>query len=158
MAKKAAAKKLSPAKSASKPKSKPKGKPKSSPTTKPKGKANVKGKAKAANPWAKWKNSAAGEKWLKKAKGRHEKLAGAAKTASTKGMGQARRAIKNLKAKEYRTRLREAEEDGTGTRKKRDPKLSATGKSSEKGKKTEKTSKPKSRRGILKSKSRSRKK
>lgn len=155
MAKKAAAKKLSPAKSASKPKSKPKAK--SSPTTKPKGKANVKGKAKAANPWSKWKNSAAGEKWLKTAKGRHEKLAGAAKGRSTKDMGQARRAIKNLKAKEYRTRLREAE-DESGERKKRDPKTDASGKTSEKGKKTEKTSKPKSRRGIFKSKSRKRKK
>lgn len=127
------------------------------PGRKPKGVANRKGKAKASQPWLKWKSAAQGKTGLAKILAAHGKAKGAAKTALTKGMAEAKRTIKNLAAKEYRARLKTVNEEG-GDTKKRGPKdTKGADKSSEKGKKTEKTSKVKRKTGRFKQRSRTRK-
>lgn len=124
---------------------------------KPKGVANKKGKAKAKQPWLTWKSSKQGETALAKMLKAHGNAKGAKKTALTKGMAAAKRSIKNLKAKEYRARLKTVNEEG-GDVKKRGPKDTAkSDKSSEKGKKTEKTSKTKKSYGRFKQRSRKKK-
>ena len=124
------------------------------PGRKPKGVANKKGKSKASQPWLTWKSAAQGKTGLAKLLKAHEKAKGSAKGSLTKGIAEAKRAIKNLAAKEYRARLKTVNEEG-GETKKRGPKdTKGDDKSSEKGKKTEKTSKVKRKTGRFKQRSR----
>ena len=127
-------------------------------TNKPKGVANRKGKTKAKQPWLSWKTAAQGAAALGKMQKAHGKATGAAKSALTKGMAAAKKAIKNLKAKEYRSRLKTVNNESGGGAKRGPKDSAAADKSSTKGKKTEKTSKTKKTYGRFKYRSRKRKK